>query len=255
MYAAVGLRSVEIGNSNLGGSAAEVNQLLAAYLAHLQQPTSIALPALSGVKDDTKSVSSVDKWFLVGRMIARMLSDLFSGKGIVAGWPAAIRPKPPINFSPIWPLFVVPLWNFCFLVPILAIIGVLNMHTVATAESVSKVSVVLGGAFTSWCIGLTAAQFSVAVTPSRLMRPVMSLWILVPPYLLAKQVSEVVAYWYGCTFSLVPAPLSNETGSYLFIAILSALIYSIVIRREPALPVQEKTLSQSLREADSGEFN
>ncbi len=214
-------------------SAAEVNQLLAAFLAHLQQPATVPLPALSGVKDDTKSVTSVDKWFLVVRMIARMLSDLFSGKGIVAGWPVVIRPKPSKNFSPVWPLVVIPLWNFCFLVPVLAIIGVLSMHTVASAESVSKVSVVLAGAFTSWCIGLAAAQFSVAVTPSRLMRPMMSLWILVPPYLLAKQVSDFLAHWYGRTFSLVPAPLSNETGSYLFIAILSAIIYSIVIRREP----------------------
>lgn len=57
---------------------------------------------------------------------------------------------------------------------------------------------------------------------------------------------------YGSVFSLVPAPLSNETGSYPFIAILAAIIYSIVIRREPALPTQEKILTLSLQQADSG---
>ena len=236
------------------GSANEVNQVLAAYLAHLQQPTSVPLPVLVGTQNATKSASGLDKWFLVVRMIARMLSDLFSGKGIVAVWPAAIRPKPPVNFSPIWPLIVIPVWNFFFMVVIDTILDVLSMHTVATVESVSKVGIVLGCTLTSWCFGLTAAQFSVAVTPSRKLRPVMSLWILVLPYLLAKQVSQLVANWYGHTFSLVPAPLSNETGSYLFIAIFSAIIYSIVIRREPSMPEQERILAQSLQDADSGEF-
>ncbi len=235
-------------------SAAEVNQVLAAYLAHLHQPANVPLPVISGVWDDRKSASSVDELFLALRLIARMFGDLFAGKGIVAGWPTVIRPKPPAEFSPLWPLTVIPIWNFCFLVPVHTIVDAMNMITVATSESVSKVSVVLGSTLGSWCIGLTAAQFSVAVTPSRLLRPVMSLWILVLPYLLAKQVSQLVANWYGSLFSLVPAPLSNETTTYFFLAILSAVIYSIVIRREPSFPAQERILSQSLREADSREF-
>ncbi len=235
-------------------SAAEVNQVLATCLAHLQQPTSVPLPVLSSVKDDQKSSSNADQLFLALRLIARMYGDLFAGRGITAGWPTVIRPKPPVAFSPIWPLIVIPLWNFCFLMVIHTILDVLNMHTVATSKSVSQVSIVLACTLGSWCIGLAAAQFSVAVTPSRMLRPVMSLWILVLPYLLAKQVSQLVANWYGHIFSLVPAPLSNETVSYFFIAIFSAIIYSIVIRREPSFPDQEKPLAQSLREVDSGEF-
>ena len=82
-------------------------------------------------------------------------------------------------------------------------------------------------------MGLAAAQFSVAVTPLRILRPLMSLWILIIPYLLAKQASHIVADWVGQFFSLVPRRLTDETGTYLSIAILSAILYSFVIRREP----------------------
>jgi serine/threonine protein kinase len=223
-------------------SAAEVNQVLAGCLAHIQQPTSVPLPVFNGAKDPVKTVASVDEWYFVMRIIGSTLSSLFSGGGIVKGWPSVIWPKPPSTHSPIWPLTVIPIWNFCFLTFLHTFFDVMSLHPLATVDRANKITIVLGCTFTSWCMGLIAAQFSVAVTPSRLLRPVMSLWILVLPYLLAKQVSHLIADWYGQTFSLVPVPLSNETGTYFSIAILSAIIYSFVIRREPrpTQPTQPK---------------
>ncbi|MEQ1825878.1 MAG: protein kinase [Pirellula sp.] len=235
-------------------SASEVNQVLAGCLAHLQQPTSVPLPILNGAKDQMRTVFSVDAWFFVVRILGRTLSTLFSGGGIVKGWPPVIWPKPPLPYSPIWPLTVIPIWNFCFLTILHTMFDVMSLHPLASVDRVNKITIVLGCTLTSWCMGLIAAQFSVAVTPSRMLRPLMSLWILVLPYLLAKQVSHLIADWYGQTFSLVPIPLSNETGTYFFIAMLSAIIYSFVIRRELSLPEPTTLGVQILRDVDSGEF-
>lgn len=235
-------------------SAAEVNQVLAGCLAHIQQPASVPLPIFKGLKDQTKTVSTADAWFFFVRLLGSALGKMVVGGEVAEGWPTAIRLKPPLNYSRIWALTVIPIWSFCSLAIFHTLIDVMSLGPAATAGKVNKVVTVVGAFLGSWCIGMVTAQVSVAVTPSRMLRPLMSLWILIVPYLLAKQVSQLVANWYGHTFSLIPAPLSNETSTYLFIAILSATINSFAIRRKRSLPDQATQLAQILRDVDSGEF-
>lgn len=236
------------------GSAAEVNQVLAGCLAHVQQPASVPLPIFERLKDQTKKVSTADAWFFFVRLLVSASGKMLVGGEVAEGWPTAMRPKPPLNYSRTWALTVIPIWSFCYLAIIHTIVDVMSVRAAATAGGVSKVVTVVCAFLGWWGIGAVIAQVGVAVTPSRMLRPLMSLWILVVPYLLAKQVSLLVANWYGHTFSLIPAPFINETGTYLFIAILSATINSFAIRRKRSLPDQATQLAQILRDVDSGEF-
>ena len=225
-------------------SASEVNQVLAGCLAHLQQPTSVTLPDFNGATDSMKTLSVNDALLL----FVRMVGNMFLGRGITEGWPVAIRPKPPCTklpfwFSPIWALTVIPVWFFCFVTILHTLFDILSLVPAEKLGSQNEIFSVLTCAFFAFTLGLAAAQFSVAVTPSRKLRPLMSLWILVPPYLLARQVAHLVANWYGQVYSLVPARLTNEIGTYLWVAILSTIIYSFVIRREPSKSPQQKTSS------------
>lgn len=221
-------------------SASEVSQLLEQCLSHLQQPTSGPLPAylstqVSGgrspfnqAKGEMKSNPYAQAFFLV----LHLFGDMLLGRGITAGWPIPVGPKP-TGSLPLWALTALPVWFFCLVTPIQSMFDIMCLVSTATAKDQSEILAVLSCSFEAFLFGLMAAQFSVAVTPSRSLRPLMSLWILVLPYLTARQVGRLVADWFGHIFARVPIRLTNDIGSYLVIAILSAIIYSFVTRREP----------------------
>ncbi len=208
-------------------TASEVKQLLAQCLAHLQQPASVSLPVFYRLYDPMKITLAGALSRLLG-----LYRDLFAGRGITKGWPVVIHPKPPRDYSRLWALTVIPVWYFLFVAVGQTIFDLLNLVPASRLQSQNEILSVLNCSFIAFIWGLAAAQFSVAVTGSRYLRPVMSLWILILPYLLAKQVSIAVTNGVGYYLSLVPLRLTNETGSYLTIAILSAFIYSLVIRPE-----------------------
>ena len=130
------------------GSASEVNQLLAACLAHLQQPTSVPLPVFNGAKDQTKALSAADALFLLLRLFGNMLL----GRGVTEGWPVCIHPKPPcvkppFFYSPIWALTIIPVWFFCFLTPIHTLFDMLSLGPESKMDGPNEILSVLTCSF------------------------------------------------------------------------------------------------------------
>lgn len=177
-------------------------------------------------------------------VLLHSFGNMLLGRGISAGWPIQVGRKP-TSCLPLWALTVLPAWFFCFVTLVHAVFDILSLVPTANVKGQNEIFSILGCSLTAFVFGLYAAQLSVAVTPGRFLRPLMSLWILVLPYMLARQLSHLLADWIGLLFSLVPGRLTNENGIYLSIAILSAIIYSFVIRREPSKSPQPKTRNAS----------
>lgn len=225
-------------------SAAEVKQVLEECLSHLQQPSSVPLPSVLA-KDTMKTNPYIEAFFFTLHSIGAMLlgrrirprDDLRRRLGLEE---CQSQPKLFTSFSPLRSLIVLPVFYFCFLTFIQTMLDIMNLIPTANVELQNQNSLVilrvLIYSFEAFLFGLVAAQFSVGVTSRRFLRPLMALWILVLPYLLGRKVADLVADWFGHVFSLVPTRLitNDVIGAYLTIAILSAIIYSLVIRREPS---------------------
>lgn len=234
-------------------SAAEVKHVLEECLSHLQHPAAVPLPALLAAHvADHRSLSKVEKDTMNTKPYADMCFLLWNAFGdMLLGRPIRThelsqrigvdecRPKP-VCWSLLGALTLLPVWFFCFVTPIHTLLDIMNLIPMANAEGQSQIDKlaeivrVLVCAFEAFLFGLIAAQFGVTMTPRRFLRPLMALWILVLPYLCARKVAHLAADWFGHVFSLVPARLTNdEIGAYLTIAVLSAILYSLVIRRDP----------------------
>lgn len=148
-------------------------------------------------------------------------------------WPFAVRPKQASRL-PFWGLLVFPVWFFCFVTVIHAILDSLYLSGNAEGSKLQEIIRVLICSFEAFLFGLVAAQFSVAVTPWRFLRPLMALWTLALPYFFARKVAHLFAAWVGHVFSRVPPKLPNEEiFAHLTLAVISAINYSLLIRRVP----------------------
>ena len=252
-------------------SANEVRLLMEECLSHLRQPTKNPLPvSLTRLDDErtatsqgaTNAMRSSDSAYLeAARLVWQAFGNMLLGRSIdvegrllrfdadsnsatAGAMPPGSTPTRVVRteMSPWKGIIWLPVWFLCLVTPIQILIDLMNLVPTSKVELQNSSFVliirVLVYTFEAVLFGLIAAQFSVAVIPKRWLRPLVALWILVLPYLLARTISDLLMNQLEQTFSLLPTKLTSDViGAYLLLAIISAIAYSLILRRpEKSLP-------------------